>query len=249
MKSLALIIIGLFLFCGCERGIEHGMEFVLTPGTNQISQLDSNDMARVVRVLARRVDKLGYPSEVKSHGENLVSVRLPFEAVENMGKGRTLLTKSGFLQLRLVHVENARLLREGIVPGDYSLMHSTQRGAGGRTEPMPFLVSKQPVPGVSGTNITRASVASGSFNDPQVSFQLDEAGRAAFAKVTGENIGRQLAMVLNGELYSAPIIQTAITNGSAVISGSMADKDFWQLAVLLESPLHVPLQVIEERTF
>jgi preprotein translocase subunit SecD len=90
----------------------------------------------------------------------------------------------------------------------------------------------------------------GPINDPQVAFQLDDAGRAAFAKVTGENIGRQLAIVFDGELYSAPKIQTPITEGNGVISGgSMTDQEVRELALLLESPLDVPMQVIEERTF
>src|ERR1043166_96315 len=140
----------------------------------------------------------------------LVSVKLPFVAVESMGKRRTLLTRRGALELRLVHAENERLLREGIVPGDHSLMHLTQPGMGGRMESMSFIVSKKRVPGVSSANITRASMMRGPINDPQVAFQLDDAGRAAFAKVTEENIGRQLAIVFDGELYSAPKIQTPI---------------------------------------
>jgi preprotein translocase subunit SecD len=250
MKSLSLILVGAFLFCGCERGVKHGVEFVLAVGTNQSSQLGSNETARVAKALARRMDKLGYPSEVKVKGESLVSVKLPFAAVESMGKGRTLLTRSGALELRLVHQENERLLRDGTVPGDYRLMHVVQSAISGQRESVPLVVSKKPVPGVSSANITRASLIRGPINEPQVAFQLDAAGREAFAKVTEENIGRQLAIVFDGELFSAPKIQTPITEGNGVISGgSMSDAEVQELALLLESPLHVPLQIIEERTF
>jgi protein-export membrane protein SecD len=250
MKFLGLIILGLFLICGCQRGVKHGVEFVLVVGTNHPAEISSNETARVVKVLARRMDKLGYPSEVKAKGENLVSVKLPFAAVESMSKRRTLLTKSGALEVRLVHEENARLLREGIVPGDHRLMHLAQLGTSGRTEPVSFIVSKEPVPGVSGANIARAAMVRGPINDAQVAFELNDAGRVAFAKVTGENIGRQLAIVFDGELCSAPKIQTPITEGRGIISGgSMTDQEVRELALLLESPLHVPLQVVEERTF
>ena len=59
----------------------------------------------------------------------------------------------------------------------------------------------------------------GNMNDPQISFRFDGEGAAAFAKVTSENIGRQLAIILDGELNSAPVIKSAITEGSGVISG------------------------------
>jgi SecD/SecF fusion protein len=251
MKSLGLILAGLlFLSGGCNRGVKHGVEVVLAVGTNEVSQISSNDMRRVVTALARRMDKLGFPSEVKAMGENRVSVKLPFAAVESMGKQRTLLTRGGSFELRLVHEESTRLAQDGLAPGGYSLMYETRIVAGGRKQLVPYVVSRQRVAGVSSTNISKATIIRGTLNEPQLAFQLDDAGRAAFAKVTGENVGRQLAIVLDGELYSAPTIRAPITEGTGVISGGgMTGEDVRELVLLLQFPLEKPVRVVEERTF
>ena len=90
----------------------------------------------------------------------------------------------------------------------------------------------------------------GKMSDAQVAIAFDAAGRDVFAQVTGTNVGRQLAVVLDGEIHSAPVIRSAITEGNAMISGgSMTQDDAWETTILLEFPFEFPLHLLEEKTF
>ncbi len=85
--------------------------------------------------------------------------------------------------------------------------------------------------------------------EPVVNFRLDKEGARRFADMTGNNIGRQLAIVLDGEVITAPVIRSAITGGSGEISGYFTAQTANDLALLLRAgALPAPLDVIEERT-
>jgi protein-export membrane protein SecD len=251
MKSLALILLGLLFFSGgCDRSVKHGVEFVIAVGTNQLAPVSSKELQNVVTALAKRVDKIGYRSEVRAAGENRISVKLPFHVVENMGQRRTLFTKGGVFELRFVHAQSAQLLADGMVPAGYRVMNETRVMPSGQPQNFPFLVSKERVVGVSGANITRAAYMRGNMNDPRIAFEFDASGKEAFAQVTTANVGRQLAILLDGEVYSAPMIRTPITEGRGEISGgNITEAEAREMAVLMEVPLPVPTRMVEERTF
>jgi preprotein translocase subunit SecD len=87
------------------------------------------------------------------------------------------------------------------------------------------------------------------LGEPQIYFKLTAEATATFAKLTGENLGRRLAIVLDGELYSAPVIQAAIEGGSGQITGHFQAAEAWAMASVLETPLDVPLRIVEEKAF
>ena len=101
---------------------------------------------------------------------------------------------------------------------------------------------------VSGESLVDAQP---SFQDgqPVVSFRFDTVGGRRFGKATTENVGRPFAIVLDGKVISAPVIQTAILGGSGIISGSFTVHEVQDLSLLLRAgALPAPLQVLEERT-
>ena len=86
-------------------------------------------------------------------------------------------------------------------------------------------------------------------NQPIVSFSLDRLGSQRFGRVTTENIGKRLAIILDNEAISAPVIQDSITGGNGTISGNFTFQTATDLALLLRSgALPTPLSVVEERT-
>ena len=90
-----------------------------------------------------------------------------------------------------------------------------------------------------------------SFQDgsPAVSFKFNNLGAKKFGEVTRNNIGENLAIVLDNEVISAPTIQSAITGGSGVITGNYTAETAQELALLLRSgALPAPLNILEERT-
>lgn len=110
----------------------------------------------------------------------------------------------------------------------------------------PYFVERYPV--ITGEMI---SGASGSFANgmPVVSFRLNAVGAKKFSNATIDNIGRQLAIVLDNRVLSAPVIQEPITGGQGQISGNFTSKETSELALLLRSgSLPAPLVIVEERS-
>ena len=85
-------------------------------------------------------------------------------------------------------------------------------------------------------------------NEPTVSFTLDRLGAQKFGRATTDNVGKRLAIVLDGKIVSAPNINEPITSGKGVISGNFTFQEATDLALLLRSGALPSLNVVEERT-
>ena len=111
-----------------------------------------------------------------------------------------------------------------------------------------LLLSKRVI--ISGDNLVDASPRMDSLNNQTVvSFTLDRVGSKRFAQATKRNIGTRLAIVLDGQIISAPVIRDVIAGGSGQISGGFTFQSATDLALLLRSgALPAPLNIIEERT-
>jgi len=103
---------------------------------------------------------------------------------------------------------------------------------------------------MEGQHISDAQLGFNSDNgQPVVNFKLDSSGASQFGEMTRANIGRPLAVVLDGKVITAPVIRSAIAGGSGEISGGFTSAEASNLALLLRGgALPVPLKVLEERT-
>ena len=110
------------------------------------------------------------------------------------------------------------------------------------------MVSKRII--LSGENLLDAQPQmNNQTNETVVSFTLDRVGAKRFGKATSTGIGKQLAIVLDGKIVSAPVIRDTIASGSGQISGNFTFQSATDLALLLRSgALPAPLNIIEERT-
>jgi preprotein translocase subunit SecD len=100
-----------------------------------------------------------------------------------------------------------------------------------------------------GDNLTDAQASFDQrTNEPVVTFHFNPAGTRQFARVTGENVGRPMAVVLDGVVLAAPVIREPITGGSGQISGGFTLERANDLAAMLRSgALSVPVTVVAER--
>ncbi|MCB8828744.1 hypothetical protein LJD47_27405, partial [Escherichia coli] len=103
---------------------------------------------------------------------------------------------------------------------------------------------------LSGERLTDARAAfDPQTNQPIISFRFDNVGARQFAEITSQNVGRPFAIVLDGKVLTAPVIQVPITGGSGQITGNFTVQDTVTTAALLRAgALPAPLTVIEERT-
>jgi len=252
MKILGLALVSFLLawnLTGCKPAVPaHGLELILTAKGVDGTALKADEFQRVASVLAQRVDALGFPSSYLRVESD--TFRLKFDPVskEEIETVRMAMTRNGVLQFRLVHPEGERLLVDGIIPGDYEVLNEMRLGPGGRLDRR-HLVSRKVVAGLDNQNLARVAVGRGAVNQLEIMFQLDTGGKAVFAQLTGENVGRALAIVIDGQLYSAPVIRTPITEGSASISGVFSQTEASVLAIILKHAQGAKVEIMEERRF
>ncbi|MFK4785788.1 protein translocase subunit SecD [Fusobacterium sp. MFO224] len=102
---------------------------------------------------------------------------------------------------------------------------------------------------LTGESLKKAQVGYGQLGEPQINFELKPQGAIKFAKITRENVGKQLAIVLDGKVQTAPVIKTEIPGGSGSISGNYTVEEAKRTAMLLNSgALPIKAEIIETRT-
>ena len=185
-----------------------------------------------IEIVRRRIDEVGTkePSILK-RGNNRILVELP--GVKDPERIKELLGKTAELNFRLVTSDTSEFGTE-----KFFLQGSQEE----------ISVSKRII--LSGENLIDAQPRYDTIsNEPIVAFSLDRLGSQRFGQATSKNIGKRIAILLDGEAISAPVIQDSITSGNGNISGNFTFQSATDLALLLRSgALPTPLIVAEERT-
>ena len=185
-----------------------------------------------IEIVRRRIDEVGTkePSILK-RGSNRILVELP--GVKDPERIKELLGRTAELSFRLVTDDKNEFGNENFI-----IQGSQEK----------ILVSKRII--LSGENLIDAQPRYDNFsNQPIVAFSLDRLGSQRFGQVTTKNIGKRLAIILDGSAISAPVIQDSITGGNGTISGNFTFQSATDLALLLRSgALPTPLIIAEERT-
>ncbi len=230
-----------------------GSSFLVEMQTNKLSETISKESAldNAVEVLRKRVDKFGVaePLIQKEPGQNRILIQMPGLSQDVMDSVRTAIQQAAFLEFRMVHEEGPAHIQQGIIPPGYEIKKEVRTLPNGQQEMTQVLVSKQRVPNLSGKNVTTAGVIRGNLNEPEVSVHFDSEGAKAFGELTTQNVGKQMAILLDGDLYSAPVIREPILGGSCTISGGrMSEKDAFELANILQNPLEAPVAIVSETT-
>jgi SecD/SecF fusion protein len=221
-----------------------------TNGINHATDV-SGALNQAVEVLRKRVDALGVAEPViQPEGENHILIQLPGLAESVKDEARANIQKSAYLEFRIVSDDSEAILQnhEPVPPG-YEVLQVLDMEPG-QTAPEHLVVKKKAEDGLAGDFIKSARVVPGSFGEPQIDFQLTDDGATRFAHVTTEygpdpQSGKKhrMAIILDGELYSAPSINEPIVNGECQISGHFTDQEAQGLASVLENPLRAPLHI------
>jgi len=198
-------------------------------------------------IMEKRVNAMGLTeSLVQIVGTNRIEVQLPGE--KDVERAKVQIGPTARLEFRLVHSSmqvNDLLASEGEInpakiPTGYEVLW-------GKEKEERYLVEKAAY--VTGDDLKIAWPTTGEFGRPEVALEFTAQGAKKFEKVTGENVGRQLAIVLDQIVYSAPVIDEKISGGRAVIRGRFTMAEVAALAnVLRYGALPAPVRLIEERT-
>jgi len=193
--------------------------------------LNNSALKQSIEIIRRRIDDVGTKDPtILQRGDKRILVELP--GIDNPERIKELLGKTAQLTFRLVSQE------DGFSSEKLILSENNEE----------LTVSKRIV--ISGENLVDAQPQfDNQSNQPLVRFNLDRLGAQKFGRITTENIGRRLAIVLDNSVISAPNIREAITGGSGTISGGFSFQEATDLALLLRSgALPAPINIVEERT-
>jgi SecD/SecF fusion protein len=225
---------------------EHGTAFLLNFDAENI-KADTNALPHFKSVIAKRFSQLG--QEIFWEPVSVGQVRV-IAAITNGPEiiaATNNLARGGLLAFRLVHEKSNDLIKEGSSEPGYELLKEKSRLADGTVRTNPCLVKIKPE--LTGQYLQNATLGRDQMGRPQIGFTFDANGATIFGRVTAENIGRRLAIVLDGEIQSAPRINAAIITGRGVISGNFNEDEAGRLVDALQSPLPFPITVTVEKTF
>ena len=227
--------------------LKGGTSFLLKMDTNRLEQASeaSTALSQAVEVLRKRVDRFGVAEPIiQPAGTDRILVQLPGLSEADKEVAMVTLQKAAFLEFRMVHERSDDLVKENTVEPGYEILRRKERSRDGREITEAVEVKKRYE--MAGS-IKSATVMRGNLGEPEIHFTLDSKGAERFAEITRNNVHRRLAIVLDGVLYSAPVIQSPIEGGSGQITGHFDDKEAFELATVLENPLRAPLKIEESR--
>ncbi|MFH1059634.1 MAG: protein translocase subunit SecD [Pseudomonadota bacterium] len=205
--------------------------------------------AQALETIRNRVDQFGVSEpEIVPQSEGRILVQLP--GVKDPQRAIALIGKTAQLEFKLVDetVDPRNASKATIPPGSELAFLQPRDRATGRVNKEPIVIRSRA--SMTGETITDARVQFDSQdNEPYVSVAFNSMGARQFADLTSRNVKKKLAIVLDGKVQSAPVIQEAITGGEARISGDFTMEEARDLAVVLRSgALPAPVKILEERT-
>jgi preprotein translocase subunit SecD len=220
---------------------------------------------QVLEIIRNRIDQFGVAEPtIHRQAENEIVVQLP--GVKDPQRAVEMVGKTALLEFKLVNDESpvAAELPSSILPGEEALFFERfkdkipeenevlfQRDVNRETGVItkrPVLLKKETL--LTGDLLTEARVSIDErFNEPYVSITFNAAGAKIFEDVTGQNVKKRLAIILDDTIYSAPVIQERISGGNAQITGNFTMEEAKDLAIVLRAgTLPAPVKMLQNVT-
>ena len=230
----------------------------------EAKRIKDSTINQALETIRNRIDQFGVAEPmVQRQGLKQIVVQLP--GVKEPKRARDLIKETALLEFKMLDEDNqpkldlpARIPKgkeeevlkqaEAKLPvGDQILFERAVDKDTGREYRIPYLVKKRVM--LTGDVLSDARVSIGQFNDPYVSIEFDAKGGREFERITGDNIKKRMAVVLDNTIYSAPVIQDRITGGRAQITGTFSMQEANDLAIVLRAgALPAPLKIIQDLT-
>ncbi len=254
--GLALIPLDKAIHLGLD--LQGGTEFLLEVQGDNVTPSALDQASSVIR---KRLDTLGTREiSIRPEGANRLQIQIPGLQGADRVATRSLLARVAKLELRMVP-DNARdILAAAQANGgklpfqyatDYEILPMVEKGADGKDVRTQLVVDRKA--SITGNHLVRARRGIGLLGQPNVEFQLDDVGTKEMADMCDQYPGREMAIVLDREVQSAPTLPTDrtkyITNGQGEISGAnMTAIECEQLASVMENPLENPVKILDEHS-
>jgi len=233
-----------------ETAFQAGGEMIMSLRAQEVDFIRKYAVDQGIETIRNRIDAFGVSEPtIQRQGENRILVQLP--GVKDPDRAIELIGKTAQLQFKLVDDEH--ILDESTTkrpPGGSEIVYQKllEKGTGRVLSNTPYLLKRRVL--MTGDRLTNARVRIDSqFNRPYVAIDFDAKGGRQFERLTDENTGKRMAIVLDGNVYSAPVIKSKISGGSAIIEGSFTMEEAHDLAIVLRAgALPAPVEILENRT-
>ncbi|HFQ91007.1 MAG TPA: protein translocase subunit SecD [Desulfobulbus sp.] len=254
-----------------EKGSFPRITLQLKP--EEVNFIDKNAVSQSLEIIRNRIDQFGVAEPViVRQGNDEIVVQLP--GVKDPKRAMALIGQTAQLEFKLVAddtgVDLNKLINEAIQSGQWkwgqdrkqlnmALQGRLPKGTEiyfqkivdsktHRVRKVPILLYSQVL--MTGEMVKNAQVRiGGTFNEPYVSLDLTGRGAKVFGQITEKNVGKRLAIVLDGVVRSAPVIREKILGGSAQISGNFTHEEATDLAIVLRvGALPAPVEIIQNLT-
>ncbi len=250
LSLAALIAFVLLPELGCrQKAIElsqppaHGVSFLLEVNA---AAGDTNILSQVKSAMETRFSGLGVKIFWEPVSTTRARILAPITDESMIELARDCIVRPGVVEFRLMHTNSDNLVLQGSGELGYEQVRVPHRSADGRVV-SGYLVEKKPQ--LTGKYITHASGLVDARGKPEIEFTLNSEGTAIFARATKENLGRKLAIIVDGQFQSAPVIQSPIENGAGVISGQFSDQEVLKMATAINCSLPASVTLVESKTF
>jgi SecD/SecF fusion protein len=239
----------------------------------EVNYIENNSVDQSLEIIRNRIDQFGVsePMLVKQGKDEIVvqlpGVKDPERALELVGRTAQLQFKlvdsqagadlsaliehalaAGRLKKNFSHHDLNLALKGQIPPEDEVYYERRVEHGSGQVTMVPLLLKKRTL--MTGSMLKTAVVEiTGAYNEPAVGLTLNSRGARIFDEITGENVGRQLAIILDDIVQSAPVIRERISGGKAQISGSFTTEEAHDLAIVLRAgALPAPVDIVQNLT-
>jgi preprotein translocase subunit SecD len=246
----------------CQSGLsqtdwqidQRGREWRVSLRTPARMQIEDQAVRQAVETIRNRVDALGVAEPViQRQSTDRILVQLP--GVDDPSRVKEIIGTTGLLVLTLVddkggpYGSQEALLQAygGTLPAELEVVEGFNEDSESRTRTPVFYGLKRAA-AVTGRDLKNARVGHDKYNQPAVEFFLNAVGADKFGRVTGENIGKRLAIVLDKRVQSAPVINGKIESNGIIEGNFTAEKAEALTLVLRSGALPAEMIVLEERT-
>ena len=236
-----------------ESGAGGRYAFEMRP--NVAVSLRDESVRQALQTIERRVNELGVTEPIVApHGMGGDQILVQLPGVTDVARAKEIIRSTALLELKLVE-QGPAMSRElllqangGTLPEGMEVVSGVDDAVVPGTTPQSVFYLVRRVAAVTGRDLRNARPTLDENNLPAVSFSLNRDGARKFGDVTGQNIGRQLAIILDGRVYSAPRIDSRITDEGR-INGAFTQQEAADLGLVLRSgALPASLTYLEERT-
>jgi preprotein translocase subunit SecD len=232
-----------------EQTGTQGTKVLLTMSPKELDNLRTRSVQQAIETIRNRIDQFGVREpDIRLAGADRIMIELP--GVKDSQQAISLIGKTAVLEFKLVaqNVTQSQIESHQLPPGVklYPMRSSDS------TAPQ-SMVALEDKTVLTGQYITDARVEIGggasSYGQATIALSFDRQGGRMFERITGDNVGRKLAIVLDGVVYSDPVIKERIPDGRAVIEGSYSDEEAKVLAIALRTGrLPAPVKIREQST-